>query len=59
MLFRSEAINQMLQTADVKERLAAMAFEPVGGTPTQFADYIKTEVVKWGKVVRDGNIKPD
>jgi tripartite-type tricarboxylate transporter receptor subunit TctC len=55
----NDAINQMLQTTDVKERLAAMAFEPVGGTPTQFGDYIKTEVVKWGKVVRDGNIKPD
>jgi tripartite-type tricarboxylate transporter receptor subunit TctC len=55
----NEAINQMLQAADVKERLASMAFEPVGGTPTQFGDYIKTEVVKWGKVVRDGNIKPD
>jgi tripartite-type tricarboxylate transporter receptor subunit TctC len=55
----NDAINQMLATADVKERLAAMAFEPVGGTPAQFGSYVKTEIVKWGKVVRDGNIKPD
>jgi tripartite-type tricarboxylate transporter receptor subunit TctC len=55
----NEAINRMLATPDVRERLSAMAFEPVGGTPQQFADYIKTETVKWGKIVRDGNIKPD
>jgi tripartite-type tricarboxylate transporter receptor subunit TctC len=55
----NEAINSMLKTPDVRERLSAMAFEPVGGTPQQFGDYIKTETVKWGKIVRDGNIKPD
>ncbi len=55
----NDAINQMLQTADMRERLAGMAFEPVGGTSRQFGDYVKTEIVKWGKVVRDGNIKPD
>jgi tripartite-type tricarboxylate transporter receptor subunit TctC len=55
----NEAINSMLKTPDVRERLSAMAFEPVGGTPQQFADYIKTETVKWGKIVRDGNIRPD
>ena len=55
----SDAINQMLQTADMRERLAAIAFDPVGGTPRQFGDYVKAEIVKWGKVVREGNIKPD
>ena len=35
----------------------AAAFDPVGGTPKQFGDYVKTEIVKWGKVVREGNIK--
>jgi tripartite-type tricarboxylate transporter receptor subunit TctC len=55
----NDAINQMLQTADVRERLNTMAFEPVGGLPQQFGDYVKAEIVKWGKVVREGNIKPD
>lgn len=55
----NDAINQMLQTTDMRERLAAIAFDPVGGTPRQFGDYVKTEIVKWGKVVREGNIKPD
>jgi tripartite-type tricarboxylate transporter receptor subunit TctC len=51
------AVNQALQNADMKEKLAALAFEPVGGSPQQFADYVKAEIVKWGKVVRAGNIK--
>ena len=55
----NDAINQMLQGADTRERLAAIAFEPVGGTSRQFGDYVTAEIVKWGKVVREGNIKPD
>lgn len=55
----NDAINQMLQTGEVKERLSAMAFEPVGGSAAQFGDYVKAEISKWGKVVREGNIKPD
>lgn len=53
------AVNQALQTADMKERLDALAFEPVGGTPQQFSDYVKAEIAKWGKVVRAGNIKAE
>ncbi|MBL8384225.1 MAG: tripartite tricarboxylate transporter substrate binding protein [Burkholderiales bacterium] len=55
----NEAINQMLQQPDLRERLAGMAFEPVGGPQRAFADYVKAEIVKWGRVVREGNIKPD
>ena len=53
------SVNQALQSADMRERLAALAFEPVGGTPQQFADYVKAEIAKWGKVVREGNIKAE
>jgi tripartite-type tricarboxylate transporter receptor subunit TctC len=55
----NESVNQSLRTADMKERLDALAFEAVGGTPQQFADYVKVEIAKWGKVVRAGNIKAE
>ena len=55
----NEAINQMLQTGEMRERLSAMAFEAVGGSTQQFSDYLGSEISKWGKVVREGNIKPD
>ncbi|HTQ75972.1 MAG TPA: tripartite tricarboxylate transporter substrate binding protein [Burkholderiales bacterium] len=53
------AVNRALDAADVRERLAANAFDPVGGTPQQAADYVKAEIVKWAKVVRETGAKPD
>jgi len=55
----NEAANKALQSADMRERLEALAFEPGGGSPQQFAAYLKLEIAKWGKVVREGNIKAE
>jgi tripartite-type tricarboxylate transporter receptor subunit TctC len=55
----NDSVNQALQQADFREKLDALAFDPVGGTPQQFADYIKVEITKWGKVVRAGNIRAE
>ena len=44
-------------TAEVKERLAQLGFRPVANTPDEFAARIKVEIDKWGKVVRDANLK--
>src|SRR5215469_8891015 len=41
------ALNQVLQRPDVRERLEALTFEPIGGSPQQFTDYVHTEVAKW------------
>ncbi len=34
----------------------ALGFEPIASTPDEFADWIKTEIAKWAKVIRDANI---
>ena len=46
-------VDKLLQQPDLRERLAAIGFEPVGGTPRQFSEYLKTELVKWARVVRE------
>jgi tripartite-type tricarboxylate transporter receptor subunit TctC len=51
-------IVKMLAQPDMKERLAALGFEPVGGTPQEFAARIKSELATWGKVIREAGIKP-
>jgi tripartite-type tricarboxylate transporter receptor subunit TctC len=53
------AVNRALESPDVRERLAANAFDPVGGSPQQAAEYVKAEIAKWAKVVRDTGAKPD
>jgi len=52
-------INRMLQLPDVRERLAAMGAEIVGGTPQEFADHIGREIPKWAKVIRETGAKPE
>jgi tripartite-type tricarboxylate transporter receptor subunit TctC len=43
----------------VRERLAALGFEPIASTPAEFAGRIQAEIAKWAKVIRDANIKPE
>jgi tripartite-type tricarboxylate transporter receptor subunit TctC len=50
-------VAKALALADVKERLAAMGFQGVGDTPQHFAAFVRAEIVKWAKVVKDANIK--
>ena len=40
-----------------KEYLVSQGLEPILGTPEQFAAFIRSEKVKWGKVVKEANIK--
>ena len=52
-------IVQMVAIPDVKERLESLGFVPVANTPQEFDQRLKTEMEKWGKVVRDANIRAD
>ncbi len=52
-------IVAILHQPDVVERLSAQGAEPVGSTPEEFAAYIRSETVKWAKVVRESGAKAD
>ena len=52
-------VEKLIATADVKDRLAALGFETVGGVPQSFARYLKTELTRWAEVVRDTGAKVD
>jgi tripartite-type tricarboxylate transporter receptor subunit TctC len=55
----NESVNRAVQSPDFRERLDTSAFEPVGGTQAQFASYMKAEIAKWAKVVRETGAKAD
>ena len=55
----NEAMNRVLRMPDVRERLESLLFEPIGGTPQQFSDYVRAEVAKWAGVVRQTGAKVD
>ncbi len=46
-----------LALPDVKERLAILGADGVGNTPQHFAAFIKADIAKWAKVVKDAGIK--
>jgi tripartite-type tricarboxylate transporter receptor subunit TctC len=48
-----------LQFPDVKSRLDATGLVPVGNAPEEFGAFIRSEVAKWGKVVKGLNLKVD
>lgn len=49
-------INRIVQTPNMRERFAAVGAEVLHGTPTQWAAYVREEVVKWTKVVKAAGI---
>jgi len=51
--------NKALGTDAMKQKLMEDGSTPLGGTPEQFAAFIRTEHAKWGAAVRDAGIKLD
>jgi tripartite-type tricarboxylate transporter receptor subunit TctC len=50
-------IARIVALPDVKERLDALGFAPVGSTTEAYAAQIKADIETWSKVVREANIK--
>ncbi len=48
-----------LNRPEVKERFGSAGTEAVGGTPEQFAATMKSEMAKWGKVIKDAGIRDE
>jgi tripartite-type tricarboxylate transporter receptor subunit TctC len=55
----SDAIARVLRHGDTIDMLASQGAAPGTMTSEQFADYVKAEVVKWGKVVRSSGARAD
>lgn len=52
-------IRKIQKMPDVLERLAALGSEPIETTPEEFSAYIKYEMAKWAKVIKEAGIKPE
>jgi tripartite-type tricarboxylate transporter receptor subunit TctC len=53
----NQDVNQILAMPDVQEKLDTYGAEDGGGSTEKFAQFIRSETVKWAKVVKEGNVK--
>jgi tripartite-type tricarboxylate transporter receptor subunit TctC len=50
---------RVLQSPDIRERLQADGADPVASSPEEFAGFLRSETVKWAKVVKAVGIQPE
>ena len=55
----NQEITKVLKMGEVRERLLAQGIDPVTSTPEAFGAFIKAETAKWGRVVREADIRAD
>lgn len=53
----NQEVVRVLQRPDIKERFLSLGAETVGSTPEQFAAKIKSEIAKWGKIIKEAGIR--
>ena len=53
----NQDIGRVLNSSDMRSRLAAEGAEPGGGSPEQFAAFFRAEIDKWAKVIKAAGIK--
>ncbi len=52
-------LNRIISEPDMRKRMVANRYEPVGGPPEKFGEHIRAELAKWAPVVKRANIKVD
>jgi tripartite-type tricarboxylate transporter receptor subunit TctC len=55
----NQEIVRVLNRPDVKERHFAAGVETVGSTPEALAATLRSDIIKWGKVIKDAGIRAD
>ena len=51
--------NRIISTPEMRKRMIDNGYEPVGGPPEKFGEFIRAEIAKWAPVVKAANIRVD
>jgi len=52
-------VLRVLAAPDFRSRITLEAVSPIGSTPEEFGSFMKSEIVRWAKVVKDSGAKVD
>jgi tripartite-type tricarboxylate transporter receptor subunit TctC len=51
--------NKLLQAPDMRERLLTLGSEVIGGEPKELTEYMRVEIPRWAKVIKESGAKPE
>ncbi len=57
--YLNREVNAVLAQPETRDKLAEQGIDASGSTPDALAATVRTEIAKWAKVIKDGNIKPE
>jgi tripartite-type tricarboxylate transporter receptor subunit TctC len=49
--------NRALNLPDVRERMSTLGLEPAGGTPEAFGDFVRDDIARWAKVIKESGVR--
>lgn len=55
----SATVARSLEAPKTREKLIAQGVESVGGTQNEFRAFLKAEIVRWARVVKEAGVKPE
>ena len=55
----NEDVNRVMAMPDVVEKFDQYGAEDGGGSPERFGEFMRSETVKWAKVIKDGKVQAD
>ena len=55
----AQAVSKAINMSDVRKRFIDLGADPIGSTPDELPAYIRSELAKWGKVIKAAGIKPE
>jgi tripartite-type tricarboxylate transporter receptor subunit TctC len=55
----SREIVAAMEAPAIRDGMLKQGFEPVGNTPAEFAKFIREEIPRWEKVVKNAGIRPE
>ncbi len=51
--------DRILKLPDVKDRMFELGLDPVGGSAESFGEFVREDIARWAKVIKEANVKAE
>jgi tripartite-type tricarboxylate transporter receptor subunit TctC len=50
-------LNRVLKLPDIQERMVTLGLDPAGGTPEAFGRFVREDIARWAKVIKESGVR--